>query len=182
MEFRRDDDYISHLYNTYKVLYADFDDSGLPEEGIPEYNASQKVILAFILFIFNVFLLNMLISIMGNAFDEVQQGRILIDSLTKVNMIIENQSLMQKLTKKPSKKGYLMVCERGRMVKEKEELEFKIEKQIKSEFEQMRQENKEQIKSEFEQMRQENKEAKKQIKSEFEQMRKELTEAFTKKN
>ena len=171
MEFRRDDDYMSHLYNTYKVLYADFDDSGLPEEGIPEYNASQKIILAFILFIFNVFLLNMLISIMGNAFDQVQEGRILIDSLTKVNMIIENQSLMRvmKLTKKPSKKGYLMVCEQDSMVKEEEELGFKdIEKQIKSEFEQMQKEIKEEIK--------------KQIKNEFEQMRKELTGAPAKKS
>ena len=66
--------YGDQLYGTFKILFASYDDG--------EYNVSQKLFTSLIVFLLNVVLLNLLISIMGDTYDKVQERRILIDSLT----------------------------------------------------------------------------------------------------
>lgn len=98
--------YALHLYETYKLLYADADDSS--------YSLSEKLLLSLILFLFNILLLNMLISIMGNVFQKVQDQYVMIDSLTRLELILEGLITMKTITiptrKKDQDKGYLVNC------------------------------------------------------------------------
>ena len=97
--------YGDQLYNTFKILFASYDDS--------QYNSSQKLFTSLIVFLLNVVLLNLLISIMGDSYDKVQEKRISIDSLTRLDMILEAMVYMRTLNrkKKAQEKGHLIYCE-----------------------------------------------------------------------
>ena len=97
--------YGSQLYGTFKILFANYDDE--------HYNVSQKLFTSLIVFLMNVVLLNLLISIMGDTYDKVQEKRVLIDSLTRLDMALEAMVYMKvlRLTGKKQGKGYLIYCE-----------------------------------------------------------------------
>ena len=98
-----EESYPAHLYNTYKLIYADSDDS--------QYDFSQKLILSFILFLFNVLLLNLLISIMGDSYGSVQDKSVITDSLTRLDLILEALALIRVVNKKNTlERGYLVYC------------------------------------------------------------------------
>ena len=101
LEFGRQEDnlYLNSLYGTYQIWYGNFDDS--------EYSPSQKILTAMILFILSVVLLNMLIAIMGNTYDEVQEKTIFTDTSTRLSMCLEAISYLR-LFKRTSSKGYLI--------------------------------------------------------------------------
>ena len=97
--------YGDQLYSTFKILFADHDDSN--------YNVSQKLFTSLILFLLNVVLLNLLISIMGDSYDKVQEKRVLTDSLTRLDMSLEAMVFLRVVRrgKKTEGKGYLIYCE-----------------------------------------------------------------------
>ena len=97
--------YGDQLYSTFKILFADHDDS--------DYNVSQKLFTSLILFLLNVVLLNLLISIMGDSYDKVQEKRVLTDSLTRLDMSLEAMVFLRVVRrgKKTEGKGYLIYCE-----------------------------------------------------------------------
>ena len=97
--------YGDQLYGTFKILFANYDDG--------EYNVSQKLSTALIVFLLNVVLMNLLISIMGDTYGRVQEKRVLIDSLTRLDMSLEAMVYMKalRLTGKKQEKGYLIYCE-----------------------------------------------------------------------
>ena len=106
LEFNRGEiEYGDQLYDTFKVLFGQFDDT--------TFNVSQKLFTALILFILNVVLLNLLISIMGDSYDKVQERRVLTDSLTRLDMILEAMVYLRILNqqKKSKGNGYLIYCE-----------------------------------------------------------------------
>ena len=107
LEFNRDQDYGDQLYGTYKVLYGDIDDS--------DKDVSQKLFLSLILFILNVILLNLLISIMGDSYDRVQERRVLTDSLTRLDMILEGivyrRLLALRKKDRNANQGHMIYCE-----------------------------------------------------------------------
>ena len=104
LEFQRDDVYGAQLYSTYQVLYGNVSDE--------TFNVSQKLFAALILFLLNVVLLNLLISIMGDSYDKVQERRVLTDSLTRLEMILEAVVYMRIFKRGGvERKGYLIYCE-----------------------------------------------------------------------
>ncbi len=105
MEFDRSMEYKDHLYETYNRLYGNYDDS--------EYSTSQRIINAIILFFLSVVLLNMLIALMGDSYGKVQETRVLTDSQTRLDMILESTILMRLFEKRDNniKKQYLIYCE-----------------------------------------------------------------------
>ena len=104
LEFQREDVYGRQLYSTYQVLYGNVADDS--------FNVSQKLFAALILFLLNVVLLNLLISIMGDTYDKVQERRVLTDSTTRLEMILESVVYMRTFQRKEDeKKGYLIYCE-----------------------------------------------------------------------
>ena len=104
-------EYPVHLYGTYLMLYGNFDDG--------DYSFSQKLLLSLILFALNVVLLNLLISIMGDSYGSVQEERILIDSKTRLHMIMEVVFLKKMIARKASAgKGYLIYCEPDKVEEE----------------------------------------------------------------
>jgi len=95
-----------HMFNTYVLLFGQIDSD--------EYSASQKILLALVLFLLSIVLLNLLISIMGDSFDKVQERRVLTDSQTRLDMILETNILRRQISrKKTDEKGYLIFCEQG---------------------------------------------------------------------
>ena len=104
LEFQRDDVYGVQLYSTYQVLYGN-----LPAD---VSSVSQQLFAALILFLLNVVLLNMLISIMGDSYDKVQERRVLTDSLTRLEMVLESMTYMRIFARgKVEKRGHLIFCE-----------------------------------------------------------------------
>lgn len=96
--------YGDQLYMTYMVLFASYDDE--------DYNISQKLFLSLILFLLNVVLLNLLISIMGDSYEKVQERRELTDATTRLTMILEALVYMRVFWRgKKQEKGYLVYCE-----------------------------------------------------------------------
>ena len=93
------------LYGTFKILFANYNDE--------DFNVSQKLFFSVIVFLLNVVLLNLLISIMGDTYDKVQERRVLIDSLTRLDMALEAIVYMKTLglTGRNQGKGYLIYCE-----------------------------------------------------------------------
>ena len=89
MEFQRDSDdrYVHYLFASYKLLYAAFEDSSFDKQN-DATAGTNKFFLALILFILNVLLLNLLISIMGDTFEKVQDRRVLNNSLTRLDMLL----------------------------------------------------------------------------------------------
>ena len=105
--FNRDVSYSDHLYDTYKLLYGDIEDSN--------FSVSEKIMLSVIMVLLSVILLNLLISIMGDSFDKIQERRTMTDSQTRLDMIMEANILRRKLNRrKTSQIGYLIFCEPGR--------------------------------------------------------------------
>ena len=97
--------YGDQLYATFKLLFANYDDSDVP---------SQKLFTSLIVFLLNVVLLNLLVSIMGDTYDKVQGKRIMTDSLTRLDMIREAMVYMRTLKvfrKSSQDKGYMIYCE-----------------------------------------------------------------------
>src|SRR5688572_15224958 len=82
-----DNSYGRYLYDAYQVLYGPLGDEG--------FSFSQKLLMSFILFLLNVVLLNLLISIMGDSYDKVQEKRVLTDSLTRLELIREATAYMK---------------------------------------------------------------------------------------
>ena len=97
--------YGDQLYGTFKILFAGYDDT--------DYNVSQKLFTSLILFLLNVVLLNLLISIMGDSYDKVQERRVLTDSLTRLDMSLEAMVFLRVVRrgKETEGKGYLIYCE-----------------------------------------------------------------------
>ena len=97
--------YLDELYGTYKILYANYDDT--------TFSVSQKIITSSVVFLMNVVLLNLLISIMGDSYDKIQERRILTDALTRLDMSVEAMVVMRVFNyrKKTKGKGYLIYCE-----------------------------------------------------------------------
>lgn len=103
LQLDRDVEYGSVLYGTYGVMYGNYDDG--------EYSPTQKLFLAFILFLLNVVLLNMLISIMGDSFDRTQENKAMSNSLTRIEMMQDVMVIAQLF--QPAKKldkNFLMIC------------------------------------------------------------------------
>ena len=111
MEFQRDTDrqYVHYLFASYKLLYATFDDSGFNSQD-DATAGTNKFFLALILFILNVLLLNLLISIMGDTFEKVQNRRVLNDSLTKLDMVLDVMSVLRLFGGSRKRIGYLITC------------------------------------------------------------------------
>ena len=104
LEFARDNVYGVQVYSTYQVLYGN-----VPEDVT---TVSQQLFAALILFLLNVVLLNLLISIMGDSFDKVQERRILTDSLTRLDMILESMTYMRVFRREEAgARGYLIFYE-----------------------------------------------------------------------
>ena len=104
LEFQRDDVYGVQLYSTYQVLYGN-----VPEE---VSTVSQQLFAALILFLLNVVLMNLLISIMGDSYDKVQERRVLTDSRTRLEIILESMTYMRIFAKeKIGTRGHLIFCE-----------------------------------------------------------------------
>ena len=107
VEFDQDQTpYTDQLYNTFKILFANYDYSS--------FSSSQKFFTALIVFLLNVVLLNMLISIMGETYDRVQESRVVNDSSTRLDMALEALVFMRSLRSrkvKEERKGYLVYCE-----------------------------------------------------------------------
>ena len=97
--------YGDHLYGTFKILFGEPEDS--------DYSVSQKLFTSLIVFLLNVVLLNLLISIMGDSYDRVQERRVLTDSLTRLDMSLEAMVFLRVIRrgKKTEGKGYLIYCE-----------------------------------------------------------------------
>ena len=97
--------YGDQLYGTFKILFAGYDDT--------DYSVSQKLFTSLILFLLNVVLLNLLISIMGDSYDKVQEKRVLTDSLTRLDMSLEAMVFLRVVRrgKKTEGRGYLIYCE-----------------------------------------------------------------------
>ena len=104
LEFARDNVYGVQVYSTYQVLYGN-----VPEDVT---TVSQQLFAALILFLLNVVLLNLLISIMGDSFDKIQERRILTDSLTRLEIILESMTYMRVFGREEvGTRGYLIFCE-----------------------------------------------------------------------
>lgn len=113
LSFNRDDGYATHLYGAYQVLYGNYDDS--------EYSVSQKLIVSLILFLLNVLLLNLLISIMGDSYGKVQETRVLTDSLTRLEMIFQIIAYKRLFRREgDSQKGHLIYCLKAEAEEEEE--------------------------------------------------------------
>lgn len=104
LEYDREQDYLTHLYATYNLLYGGSD--------YEDYNASQKIMLAIISFFFTVVLLNLLVSLMGGSHEKVQEEEVLTEAHVKLDMILESTLLMRLFSSnREQRKGYLMFCE-----------------------------------------------------------------------
>ena len=104
LEFARDNVYGVQVYSTYQVLYGN-----VPEDVT---TVSQQLFAALILFLLNVVLLNLLISIMGDSFDKVQERRILTDSLTRLDIVLESMTYMRVFGREEAgTRGYLIFYE-----------------------------------------------------------------------
>ena len=102
-EFSKSEEYKDQIYMTYKVLYGTYDDSN--------YGVSEKIVLSLILFLLNVVFLNMLISIMADTYAQVQEKKVLIDSLTRLDLILEIISYMRTFSRNTQvNKGFLIYC------------------------------------------------------------------------
>lgn len=103
LEFDRDTEYKDQLYATYNLLYGGSDYDG--------FSPSQLIFLAVILFFLNVVLLNMLITIMGNSISDVTDQKVLSNSLTMLDLIIDS-AVLRLLDRNDNKnKGYILYCE-----------------------------------------------------------------------
>jgi len=92
-----------YLYNAYGSLYGPADDENS--------SFSEKCFIAFIAFLLNVILLNLLISIMGTSYDRVLEERIRTDSLTRLDMISDAVTLLKFIRRQRiSEKGFLIFC------------------------------------------------------------------------
>lgn len=93
-----------HMYDVYRLLFADFEDS--------EYNLSEKIILTFVLFVFNIIFVNMMITIISDSYARAQEEKGLADSLTKLDLIQETMTLLRTFLPKDSTvfKGYPIIC------------------------------------------------------------------------
>ena len=97
------------LYATFRLQFGSYDDSS--------YGVFQKLLTAFIVFLLNVVLLNMLISIMAASFERVQDEIALNDSLTRLDTALEamvymrSASLLLKKKTRNREEGYLIYCE-----------------------------------------------------------------------
>jgi len=101
--FEREGTYLDYFYGSYTLLYGNYDDS--------TYNPSQKVLLSIVLVLLPTVLLNLLVSIMGDSYEKVQEKRATIDSLTKMEIVLEAMVLMRMLSRsEPEQKGYLIFC------------------------------------------------------------------------
>jgi len=72
---------------------------------------SQKLLMATLAFFLNVVLLNLLISIMGESYDDVKEMRVKTDALTRLEMISE-ATIYRKLVQfnHQTKRGHLVYC------------------------------------------------------------------------
>jgi WD40 repeat protein len=89
-------DVASSLLNGFTLLLGDFD--------MEEYTASYSYVASCILFVFfmflvNVVMLNLLIAIMGDIFDSVQQNAKAQHIFSKASLILEHESIMRKSQK-----------------------------------------------------------------------------------
>lgn len=105
MAFNRDDEYGTHIYETYKILYGSFIDDN--------FGASEKLIVSLILFLFYVLLMNLLISILANSYDFVQEHKVLTDSRTRLEMVLQvlaYRKIFDPRKARNCEKGYLIYC------------------------------------------------------------------------
>ena len=73
---------------------------------------SQKLLMAMLAFFLNVVLLNLLIAIMGDSYDDIKEARDKTDSLTRLEMIsdaIIYRKLLSPNYDQPNR-GYLISC------------------------------------------------------------------------
>ena len=105
--------YGDQLYGTYNVMFGNVNDS--------DFSVSQKLFASLILFLLNVVLLNLLISIMGDSYQKMQEKQILTDALTRLDMSIEAMVYLRILKGKrqTNGQGYFIFC--GPTIEDEEE-------------------------------------------------------------
>ena len=95
--------YQIEIFQSYNLLYGPVDTGS--------FTTSQTVVVSVVLFLLNVILLNMLISIMGDSYGQVQEKSVIINALIKLDVMLETTTFIRVLKKKKSEnKGYLIYC------------------------------------------------------------------------
>jgi hypothetical protein len=103
MEFNYTVEFGNQLFNVYALLYANY-----ASPGETPFEVFFSVIITFIL---SVVLLNLLIAIMGETYNNIQQSAVLADSREKVDLVLEALIMLRTFKKcrrgRPSNPGYL---------------------------------------------------------------------------
>ena len=105
LEFDREIKFTDHLLTSYGFVYGNYETE--------ELSSSEIAIMVFVAFMISVVLLNLLIAIMGDSYAKVEETRILVDSLERLDMITEVIVIKRIFTPRTIKKekGYLMFCQ-----------------------------------------------------------------------
>ena len=105
LEFDREIEFTDHLLTSYGFVYGNYETE--------ELSSSEIAIMVFVAFMISVVLLNLLIAIMGDSYAKVEENRILVDSLERLDMITEVIVIKRIFTPRTIKKekGYLMFCQ-----------------------------------------------------------------------
>ncbi len=122
--FNREAGYGDYLYEAYNVMYGPMD---IDEEAAWPF--SQKLLMAVLAFFLNVVLLNLLISIMGDAFGKAGEAEDKTDALTRLEMISE--AMIFKKIVNPNhktKRGYLVYCLTAELEEEKNDQQEQLKK------------------------------------------------------
>jgi len=105
LEFDRETEFKDHLLTGYGFIYGDYQTE--------EVSSSEIAIMVFVAFLVSVVLLNLLIAIMGDSYSKVDEKSTLIDSLERLDMIIEVIVMKRIFTQREIKKekSYLFFCQ-----------------------------------------------------------------------
>jgi len=105
LEFDRETEFTDHLLSGYGFIYGDYETE--------DVSSSEIAIMVFVAFLVSVVLLNLLIAMMGDSYAKVDEISILVDSLERLDMIVEVIVMKRIFTQKElvREKSYLMFCQ-----------------------------------------------------------------------
>ncbi len=119
MEFDKNATFVERLFSTYFAMF------GRP---IMTETMFQDFLVGFILFMLNIFLMNMLIAHMMGSHARVQEQAILADAKERIDLIIDAiimKRFFDPKGREVGKKEYLIFCEEN-----KEEDDFSMEEEL----------------------------------------------------
>ena len=88
-QFDRETSYSTHLLNSYKLLYSDYD--------LDDMSTGMMFFTLIVIAIVCIVLLNMLIAIMGDTFGAMQESTLILDNKEMLELVLESMKILEPL-------------------------------------------------------------------------------------